>query len=384
MPSDLSPHLLGQGPLWPIEIVRGRNDRIWDAAGRMFYDFYGGHAVALTGHAHPHIRKAIGREMRKLIFYSTSTRLEVRERAAAALAARLPSRLGQVFFSNSGAEANDNALKIALKVTGRGRLIAFRGSFHGRTALTLSVTDDARLNAPFARFAPQVDWLPFAGDAGWDRVDFRESAAVILEPIQSMGGVHVAPDAWLGELIQRAHAAGCLVIFDEIQTGLGRTGTWFCAGAPGLAPDLVTMAKGLASGIPVAATAVTPEIASALDPHDLGSTFGGGPVAMAALLATFEVLERENCLSAVRQLSQKLVTAINRLPGCTALGRGFLLGIRSPRPGRWLCDELFARGFLVGPSRDPAVVRLLPPLTLRSRSVDCFIDALEDILGDPG
>jgi acetylornithine/succinyldiaminopimelate/putrescine aminotransferase len=350
----------------------------------MFYDFYGGHAVALTGHAHPRVRKAINREMRKLIFYSTSTRLNVRERAAATLAAHLPARLSRMFFCNSGAEANENALKIALQLTGRERLIAFRGSFHGRTALTLSVTDDPRLNAPFARFAPPIDWLPFADPTALDGVDFHEAAAVILEPIQSMGGVRVAPDAWLGELIRRAHAAGCLVIFDEIQTGLGRTGTWFYASRPELEPDMVTLAKGLASGIPVAATTVTADIASALKPHDLGSTFGGGPVAMAALLATFEVLEREDCLSSVQSLSQKLVTAINRLPGCTALGRGFLLGIQSPKPGRWLCDQLFSRGFLTGPSRDPLVTRLLPPLTLRPQSVDFFLEALSEVLGESG
>jgi acetylornithine/succinyldiaminopimelate/putrescine aminotransferase len=384
MPSDLSPHLLGQGPVWPIEIVRGRNDRVWDREGRVFYDFYGGHAVALTGHAHSRIRRAINREMRKLIFYSTSTRLNVRERAAATLAAHLPDRLSRMFFCNSGAEANENALKIALRLTGRERLIAFRGSFHGRTALTLAVTDDPRLNGPFARYAPRVDWLPFAEPATWEGVDFHKAAAVILEPIQSMGGVRVAPDAWLGELIARAHAAGCLVIFDEIQTGLGRTGTWFCASRPGLEPDMVTLAKGLASGIPVAATIVTADIASALEPHDLGSTFGGGPVAMAALLATFEVLEREDCLHSVREISQKMMTAINPLPGCAVLGRGFLLGIKGPRTGRWLCDELFSRGFLAGPSRDPLVTRLLPPLTLRPRSADRFLDALSEILGEAG
>ncbi|MHB1543249.1 MAG: aspartate aminotransferase family protein [Gammaproteobacteria bacterium] len=376
---EVSTPLLGPRPIWPIEIVRGRNDRVWCADGRMFYDFYGGHAVALTGHAHRRVRRAVARQMRQLIFYSTSAELAVRNRAVESLVQRLPPGLGQVFFSNSGAEANENALKIALKLTGRNRLLAFQGSFHGRTLLALSVTDDPALRDAFRGLGPMVDFLPFADPRAIEEAAFDSAAAVILEPIQSMGGIRMADQVWYRRLIERAHKNGCLVIFDEIQTGLGRTGRWFFAGDDGIVPDILTLAKGLGSGIPVAATALRADLAASLKPHDLGSTFGGGPTAMAAVLATLEVLDSEHCIARAESLGARLAAGIRAHPEYESLGRGLLIGLRTQGPSRLLGEQLFRQGFLVGASRDPCVLRLLPPLTLRERSVDRFLDALDRV-----
>ncbi len=379
MNPEASDPLLGPPPIWPIEITRGRNDRVWSADGRMFYDFYGGHAVALTGHTHKHVRRMVARQMRKLIFYSTSSGLEIRNRAARALVQKLPPGLGHVFFSNSGAEANENALKIAIQLTGRKGLLAFEGSFHGRTLLALSVTDDPGIRGPFRDLGPPVEFLPFADQAVLEKVDFRSAAAVIVEPIQSMGGIRMADPAWYRRLIERAHEAGCLVIFDEIQTGLGRTGDWFFSGGAGMVPDLLTLAKGLGSGIPVAATAFRDDLAASLKPHDLGSTFGGGPTAMAALVATLEVLESERCIPHAQTLGSRLADGIRAHAGYEPLGRGLLIGLKTTGLARPLGEKLFHEGFLVGLSRDPRVLRLLPPLTLRERSVDRFLEALDRI-----
>lgn len=379
MNADLPGVLLGPPPIWPIEIVRGQNDRVWSRDGRRYYDFYGGHAVALTGHANRRVRRAVQHQMQQLIFYSTSSEATIRNRAAIALAEKLPPGLGHVFFSNSGAEANENALKIALKLTGRKRLIAFQGSFHGRTLLALSVTDDGKLRDPFRAFGPAVDFLPFGDPGALETAPFAQAAAVILEPIQSMGGIRMAERAWYEKLIACAHAEGCLVIFDEIQTGLGRTGRWFFGGEAGITPDLLTLAKGLGSGIPVAATALRGDLAQALAPHDLGSTFGGGPTAMAAVLATLKVLEAEDCIRRAEALGSHLAAGIRAQGRLESLGRGLLIGVKTPGPARPMADALFRAGFLVGTSRDPSVLRLMPPLTLRERSVDRFLETLSRI-----
>ncbi len=379
MNAEVSELLLGPRPVWPIELIRGRNDRVWDAHGRMYYDFYGGHAVALTGHGNRHVRRAIRRQMRDLLFYSTASALAIRNRAAESLARRLPPGLGHVFFSNSGAEANENALKIALQLTGRSRLLAFQGSFHGRTLLALSVTDDPLLRDPFKHWGPPVEFLPFADPQAIETADFASAAAVILEPIQSMGGIRMADPAWYRRLIERAHEGGCLVVFDEIQTGLGRTGRWFFSGADGITPDILTLAKGLGSGIPVAATALRADLAAAVKPHDLGSTFGGGPTAMAAVLATLEVLESRDCVARAETLGGRLASGIRAHPEYEPLGRGLLIGLKTEGPCRPLGEALFKSGFLVGWSRDPRVLRLMPPLTLQARSVERLLEALNRI-----
>lgn len=350
-------------------MVRGANDRVWAEDGREFIDLYGGHCVCVTGHCHPYVVKAIQDQAEKLVFYSTAGDLEIRERAAAVLAKA--AGLNSVFFCNSGAEANENALKIATKITGRTRFAAFEGGWHGRAILPLSVTDDPAISLPYTDFLAPCERLP--RDERAFSVDFSQIAAIILEPIQSISGVQEFPAEFLAKLRKKCTESGTLLIFDEIQTGVGRLGAPFASRLHGVVPDIVTAAKGIASGIPLGATVMSQSVADQLRPGDLGSTFGGGPIACAALLATFEVLE-------VEKLAENSLRQERRIrEGCPlpVRGRGLLLGLDAGDHAKALRAHFFDDGILVGGSHDPAILRLLPPLTLTDESVDRFLASLQ-------
>ena len=281
-------------PPFPFELSHAAGDVVYASDGRQWFDWYGGHCVAATGHSHPRVVEAIARQAQRLLFYSTAGEMAIRHQAADALldfAAGVG--LARVFFCNSGAEANENALKIAHKLTGRPRLLAIEGGWHGRTLGCLAVTDDPRITTPYADWLAPADRLRLNDLAQLAHTDFSAYAAVILEPIQSMSGIRAAAPNWLKELTRRAQQAGCLVILDEIQTGVGRLGYPYAAHAYGIAPDLITSAKGLASGMPIGAVLMNGKVAAGLQASDLGSTFGGGPLACAALLATLQVLQDE-------------------------------------------------------------------------------------------
>jgi len=347
-----------------------------DRQGRRYADWYGGHCVAVLGHSPPALRRALARQLRRLVFYSTAVRLDVRERAARRLLALAGTEGDGVFFCNSGAEANENALKIAVEATGRRRFVAFTGSFHGRTLLALSVTDAPALRAPFAGLLAPTDFLPWGEEAALETVDWREVAAVILEPIQSMAGIRTAPERWFRALAARAHAGGALVIADEIQTGLGRSGVWFLSRALGLEPDILTLAKGVAGGLPAAALVVRRDVHERLGPQSLGSTFGGGPLATRAILATLETLERIDAPAHARAIEEDLRRRLASRPDLVLRGRGLLLGLEARGRGEALRAYLLERGILVGGSRDPDVVRLMPPLVVARRDVARLAAAL--------
>jgi acetylornithine/N-succinyldiaminopimelate aminotransferase len=275
-------------------LVRGERDRVFDNAGRQYFDFYGGHCVCSTGHAHPRVAAAIARQAKTLLFYSTAADIPVRHEAAQALIHFANScgdpYLASVFFCNTGSEANENALKLAAKITGRYRFAAFDGGWHGRGMLPLSATDDPKLSEAYAPFLVPCTRLKWNDDAQLDAFDFSQVAAVIVEPIQSMAGIRVPTPDFLAKLREVTAAAGALLIFDEVQTGMGRLGHPYAAGKYRVQPDLLTTAKGLASGVPMGALLMTAEIADSVKPGDLGGTFGGSPLACAALLATLGVI----------------------------------------------------------------------------------------------
>ncbi|MDQ6622886.1 MAG: aminotransferase class III-fold pyridoxal phosphate-dependent enzyme, partial [Verrucomicrobiota bacterium] len=279
--------LLTTYPPFPFRLVRGNGDRVFDDQGRSYFDFYGGHCVCSTGHAHPKVAAAIARQSNELLFYSSAADVPVRTEAAERLIEFANSRgdlgLTSVFFCNSGSEANENALKIAAKITGRTRFAAFAGGWHGRGTLPLSVTDDPKISEPYRAFLAPCTCLPWNDESALDSLDFSEIAAVILEPIQSMAGIRAASAPFLAKLRERTTAAGAFLIFDEIQTGIGRLGAPFAASKYRIVPDLLTSAKGIASGVPMGAVLMTEAIAAQLKPGDLGSTFGGSPLACAAL-----------------------------------------------------------------------------------------------------
>ncbi len=362
----------------PLEIARGEDVHVFDVEGRKYLDFYAGHAVASTGHCHPKVVKAIQDQAARLIFYSNVAGLRLRDEAAALLVSKAPPGFAQVLFANSGAEANENALKMARRHTGRAGVVAMAGGFHGRTAGAVSVTGVEKYRASSVPLVPGVSFVPFGDLDAVDAAVTPETAAVILEPIQSMAGVKTATPGYFRGLRALCDRTGALLIYDEVQTGIGRTGTMFFAGRHGVLPDLITLAKGIASGVPLSAVLVRDFIAERVAYGDYGATFGAGPVAMAAMKATLEVIENEQLLDNVNRTSDHARRRLGAVPGVREVrGLGFLLGLKVDADAAKVQVELLRRGAIVGTADEPQVLRLLPPLTLKP----VHVDSLADILG---
>ena len=367
---------------FPFVLDHASGDRVHAEDGTEYLDWYGGHCVTATGHSHPRVVAAIAEQAGRLLFYSAAARLRIREQAADALISFVAgSGMSRVFFCNSGAEANENALKLAIKQTGRSGLLSFDGGWHGRTTLALSVTDDPKITDPYAAVLPRCQRLPFADLAALERFDFASVAAVIVEPIQSMSGIRCASSAWFARLRELTAAAGTWLIFDEIQTGVGRLGTPTAAEFYGVRPDALTLAKGLASGVPVGATLLSAERAAAVQSGDLGSTFGGGPLAMAALVATLQVIQDDELAAYAQAVGARLKQS---LPGPAVecvLGEGLLLGLRTRAPAAALKRHLFERRLLVGGSSDPQVLRLMPCLNVSEDAISALELAISQFQG---
>ena len=377
LPTASIPALLPTYAPYPFPLVRGEGDRVFDDRGQAWWDFYGGHCVCVTGHCHPTVVKAVATQAATLLFYSAAAALPVRDQAAARITAF--AGMDSVFFCNSGAEANENALKVALLLTGRKQLAAFQGGWHGRTLLALSVTDDPKITAPFVDQLVPTLRLPFGDLAALEAADFSAVAGVMLEPIQSMAGVKTASREWFQAVRAKCDAAGALLIFDEIQTGMGRLGTPFAAQFYGVRPDLMTSAKGLASGVPMGALLMTAAVAAQLKGGDLGSTFGGGPLACAALLATVEVIESEGLMANATAAAARLRMELTGSVVTEVLGEGLLLGLRCAQAAA-LKGHLLSRNLLVGGSSDPTVLRLMPPLTISGEALIALITAVHSFV----
>jgi acetylornithine/succinyldiaminopimelate/putrescine aminotransferase len=362
--------------LLDVEPVAGRGTTLVTADGRELVDFYGGHAVALLGYRHPRLLAALAAQAESLFFQSNAVPLAVRERAARRLAEFAPAGLDRVFFVNSGAEANENALRIALRAIGRPRIVALEGAFHGRTAAAAAVTWKARWygfpRAPFdVRFVPRED-----PDALRNALSPGDVSAAILEPVQGVAGAVALSDAYLAEARRLTTEAGSLLVFDEVQSGMGRSGWPFVAQAAGVLPDLLTVAKGLAGGFPAGAVLLGGELAASVRPGELGSTFGGGPLAAALIEATLDVLADGEVLANVRARAEQIRRSCVVGPIESVDGRGLLVGLRARRPAKEIQLELLERGFLVGTSADPRVVRLMPPLVVGEAEVAALAGAL--------
>ena len=363
----------------PLVPVSGHGSWLLDEQGNEWLDAYGGHAVASTGHCHPHVVQAIQDQAAKLVFYSTAVPHWLREELAERIAERCPGELSKVFFCNSGAEANENALGLARKATGRQAVVSVAGGWHGRTAACLAVTDGAKYEAGARRAGiPLSVKVPFNDAAAMERIVDSTVAAVIVEPVQGMAGARDCSAEFLRAARTVCDRVGAALIFDEIQCGVGRSGAFTAAEVYGVTPDILTLAKGLASGVPIGAMVATDAITSDLKVGDLGSTFGGGPIACAAGIATLEVIDRESLYHNVRRVSAEIrAWAEGRFP---VQGLGFLLGIRLPRPASEVQRELFARRVLTGTASDPAILRVLPPLTFSSAEARLLLDGLDKVL----
>lgn len=362
-----------------MPIVAERGDGVWiyTSEGDKYLDLYGGHAVAGTGHCHPHVVSALRTQAGELLFYSNLVYSTARAKAAEKLVSVAPRGLTKSFFCNSGTEANENAMRMARMATGRERIITFSGGFHGRTADAISATflgkyrDLGKPNVPGHLEAE-------FGDIESVRALADETvAAIMLEPIQSMAGIRMAAPEFYRALRTLCDERGIVLIYDEVQTGVGRTGEWFFAGRDGVVPDIVTLAKALGSGVPVGACLVTDAIASHIKENDLGTTFGGGMLAMAAVTATLEAIENDRMLENVKTVEAHLRQRIREVEQVVAVhGRGMLLGIEFNGKAQPVHQALLERKIITGTSSSPKVLRLLPPLCLQKEHVDMFVDAL--------
>ena len=365
----------------PVRPVSGHGSWLVDEDGNEWLDAYGGHAVASTGHSHPDVVRAISDQAARLLFYSTVVPHPAREELARALARLAPDPLERVFFCNSGAEANENALHLARKTTARQGMVSLAGGWHGRTVATLAVTDGAKYEEGASRAGmPLSRKVPFNDVAALDAAVDDTIAGVIIEPVQGMSGARDCSPDFLRAAREICDARGARLIFDEVQCGVGRSGRFTAAESFGVVPDLLTMAKGLGSGLPIGALMTTRAVADQLVVGDLGSTFGGGPVPCAAALATIGVIEREALMENVVAVGAHLTRGALALGIPRVQGRGLLLGLRLGRPAVPVQKALFERRILTGTASDPTVLRLLPPLSFSIAEADLLLGALREIL----
>ena len=362
---------------FPFEIVSGEGAWLNCADGRRLLDLYGGHAVCALGYGHPRLIEAIRRQAEELVFASNAVALRVRARAANKLAEFAPPGLDRVFFVNSGAEANENALRLACKLTGRSRVVALEHGFHGRTAAAGAVTWGSRERwygfprTPFnVAFAPRDD-----GAAAAAQID-GDTAAVIVEPIQGLAGAYPLSDDFLRQVRAACDKHGAFLIADEVQCGMGRSGLPFAISHSGVAADMITAAKSLGAGYPCGALLMTEEIAAQLGGGDLGSTFGGGPLACAAIEAVLDVMEEEQLPARAAELEWQIRSTCVAGPVEAIQGRGLLLGLKCSGGARPVRDDLLAAGILAGTSALPEWLRLMPPLILREEEAALLAAAL--------
>ena len=347
--------------------------------GRRILDLYGGHAVAALGYGHPRLTAAISEQSAKLLFQSNAVALEVRAQAAEKLLGIAPDELERVFFVNSGAEANENALRMACVVTNREKILAITHGFHGRTAAAGAVTWKSQKWYGFPSTPFDVEFIPRDDCDAAAAMIGQDVAAVIVEPVQGVAGAYDLSHEFLTTLRKCTRQDGALFIADEVQSGVGRSGQYFAVQSHGISPDILTTAKALGGGVPCGAVLCTDDIAAHFGSGDLGTTFGGGPLAAAAIVAVIESIEAESLLHNVRQREAQIREQCVKGPVQRIQGKGLLLGLVCDRPAVEVRDALLERDILTGTSGDPNVLRILAPLVLESHHVDHLTDALDSI-----
>jgi len=367
----------GQLPFVP---ERASGCDIFTKDGRRILDLYGGHAVAALGHGHPRLVKAITEQSGKLLFQSNAVALDIRADAAEKLTKIAPEGLDRVFFVNSGAEANENALRIACMATGRNKVLAITEGFHGRTAAAAAVTWNSDRWYGFPAKPFDVDFIPRDDVAAAGNMIGSDVAAVIFEPVQGVAGAYDLSTDFLRALRIETREHGALLIADEVQSGIGRSGQFFAVQAYQLEPDILTSAKALGGGIPCGAVLCSHTIAANFGSGDLGSTFGGGPVAAAAIAATIDVIVDEDLLLNVRRSEALIREKCIVGPVTKIQGMGLLLGLVCDRPAIEVRDALLEHDILTGTSGDPNVLRILAPLVLEPSHIDHLAEALGDIV----
>ena len=366
-------------PLFDIEIDHAHGCHVYDNKGVEYLDFYGGHAVISVGHTHPRYVEAVTRQASRLQFYSNSVINPLQQ--------QLADRLGELsgyddyalFLINSGAEANENALKLASFHTGRKRVVAIGGAFHGRTSAAVKVTDNPRIVAPI-NDAIEVTFIPMNDlDAAERALMTDDVCAVILEGIQGVGGIQLPEPSFLQGLQTLARQYGAVLILDEVQSGYGRAGKFFAHQHAGIRPDIITVAKGMGNGFPIGGVLISPEFTPVYGM--LGTTFGGNHLACAAACAVLDIMKDENLVENARQVGAYLMQRLSALDGITAVrGKGLMIGFETGKPVKELRTRLLKEQHVFTGVSGSNVIRLLPPLCVTQAEADLFIDRLESLL----
>lgn len=362
--------------LYDIEPVRGKGNYVYTADGTPYLDFYGGHAVISIGHSHPRYVDAVSRQVSQLAFYSNSVKNTLQQRLADLLGEISGYDDYQLFLANSGAEANENAIKLASFATGRLRILAFDKAFHGRTSAAVAATDNPRIQAPVNKtdnivFSPLNDI-----EAATRLLESQGFAAVIIEGIQGVAGIRMVDDDFLRRLSEVAAATGTLLIADEIQSGYGRTGKFFAHQHAGIRPDIITSAKGIANGFPMSAVLVSPEIRP--EKGMLGTTFGGNHLACAAAIAVLEIMRDENLVENAARTGERLIARLRAIPEIKEVrGRGLMIGMEIDGDASELRRKLLFGNHVFTGGAGIHTVRLLPPLTITDGEADIFIERLK-------
>jgi acetylornithine aminotransferase len=366
-------------PINDITIVKSKGSYVWDDSGNQYLDLYGGHAVISIGHNHPHWVKRIQEQLEKIAFYSNSVKIPLQEELAKKLGKVSGKEDYQLFLCNSGAEANENALKLASFHNGRKKIIAFSKSFHGRTSLAVAATDNKNYIAPVNE-TDNVVFLPFNDEDALEdcfKENGKEISSVIIEGIQGVGGINVADDSFLRKIRELCDRHDALYIADSIQCGYGRSGKFFSHDFAGVNADIYTMAKGMGNGFPVAGIIIAPQIKP--KHFMLGTTFGGNHLACAASLAVLEIIEGEKLMGNAVMIGKYLKDQLEEIPQIKNIrGRGLMIGFDVPEELKDLRKNLlFNQKIFTGESK-PNVIRLLPSLALKKKDAEQFIESLQE------
>lgn len=367
-------------PLLDLEPVKGEGSYIYAKDGTRYLDFYGGHAVISIGHSHPHYVQKISEQLKKLGFYSNSVQNPTQKKLANKLGELSGYQDYQLFMCNSGAEAVENALKMASFHNGKSKVISFSKGFHGRTSAAVSVTDIPKYSAPINRHGNIVFLELNDLESLENEIAGGDVCAVIIESIQGIGGIRIPDDTFLRQAAQLCSENNVVLICDEIQSGYGRTGKFFAHQHTGITPDVITIAKGMGNGFPIAGTLLSPDFEA--EHGKLGSTFGGNHLACAAGLAVLEVIEDENLIHHAAKMGTRLMGGLSDLPAVKEVrGRGLMVGVEFPFAIKSLRKRLIEEEHIVtGVSTNPNVLRLLPPLNVTEGQIDTFINAMHNVL----
>jgi acetylornithine aminotransferase len=370
-------------PLNDITITKAQGSYVWDENGVQYLDLYGGHAVISIGHTHPHWVQRIEEQLNKIAFYSNSVHIPVQQQLADKLGKISGKEDYQLFLLNSGAEATENALKLASFHTGKKKIVAFNKAFHGRTSLAVAATDNKNIIAPVNETS-NIDFLPFNDEAAlkeYFQTNGNKVAAVIVEAIQGVGGINVASESFLQLIRRLCDANDALFVADEVQCGYGRSGKFFALDHAGVNADIYTMAKGMGNGFPVGGILIAPYIKAK---HGmLGTTFGGNHLACAAALAVLEVIEQDNLIEMTKQRGMYLINKLKTIDGIDNVrGKGLMIGFDVPEDIKDLRKKLLNDYFIFTGEAKPNVIRLLPALNITRKQVDEFLDTLNEVIAE--